>query len=296
MATRASTVLAASAVVIVAVLLALRANGETGGPDAATAVAPDPQLAKRAVGEMVLIKAGTFTMGSPPTEPGRWRDEVQHQVTLTHDFSMQATELTAGQLAILDRLRAAPSEPDLPAGDVSWHEAAAACNRLSELAGLAPCYTCRGKAPQLLCHRDTRYASPYLCPGYRLPTEAEWEYAARAGTTGVRYGELDAIAWHGENSRGVLHPGRQKQPNAWGLYDLLGNVIEWCDDYFGYQGFTVAAVTDPPGRRHGAQRVHRGGSAGTSFPADMMRAAARSACPPDFRGGFVGFRVVRTAP
>ena len=125
---------------------------------------------------------------------------------------------------------------------------------------------------------------------YRLPTEAEWEYAARAGTSGDRYGNLGAIAWYEDNSGDRTHPVGRKAPNAWGLYDMLGNVWEWVEDWKGdYPG---GAVTDPAGPVSGSVRVSRGGSWYDS--ARYCRASYRSASSPGDRFDNLGFRLLRT--
>ncbi|MBM3903474.1 MAG: formylglycine-generating enzyme family protein [Verrucomicrobia bacterium] len=120
---------------------------------------------------------------------------------------------------------------------------------------------------------------------YRLPTEAEWEYAARAGTTGARYGELDTIAWWYGNAGNQTHPVKQKAPNAWGLYDMLGNVWEWCSDWSGE--YPTGSVTDPTGPNSGSVRVIRGGS--WSDGARDARSADRDGRVPGARG-LLGFR------
>ena len=125
---------------------------------------------------------------------------------------------------------------------------------------------------------------------YRLPTEAEWEYAARAGTSGDRYGNVDAIAWCGDNSRWRTHPVGRKAPNAWGLYDMLGNVWEWTQDWYGdYPG---GSVTDPRGPVSGSGRVCRGGSWYSN--AGGCRASDRHYYSPGHRGSGLGFRLLRT--
>jgi len=121
---------------------------------------------------------------------------------------------------------------------VSWNDAVAYCQKLTE----------RERAAGRITAQQA----------YRLPTEAEWEYAARAGTTGPRYGELDAIGWHNGNSGSEIHPVKQKAANAWGLYDMMGNVDEWCGDWYG--DYPTGSVTDPSGPNSGSFRVHRGGS------------------------------------
>ena len=124
---------------------------------------------------------------------------------------------------------------------------------------------------------------------YRLPTEAEWEYAARAGTTGARYGELGEIAWYRDNSEGT-HPVGQKRANAWELHDMLGNVWEWTGDWYGE--YPSDPVTDPKGPRSGSHRVFRGGGFGSS--AGNVRSAYRDDVSPGARSSIIGFRLVRT--
>ncbi len=127
---------------------------------------------------------------------------------------------------------------------------------------------------------------------YTLPTEAQWEYACRAGTTGAWAGELDAMAWYAKNSGNTTHPVGQKQPNAWGLYDMHGNVWEWCRDWYADK-LPGGAVTDPVGAASGAFRVYRGG--GWWLPADYCRSAYRNWSSPGDRGNDVGFRLALSA-
>jgi formylglycine-generating enzyme required for sulfatase activity len=121
---------------------------------------------------------------------------------------------------------------------------------------------------------------------WRLPTEAEWEYAARAGTTGARHGELEAIAWHSGNSDSVTHVVGGKQANAWGLHDMMGNVWEWCSDWSG--NYATGSVTDPTGPSSGSFRVLRGGS--WNGGARSARSANRNGGDPDNRYANLGFR------
>jgi formylglycine-generating enzyme required for sulfatase activity len=127
---------------------------------------------------------------------------------------------------------------------------------------------------------------------YRLPTEAEWEYACRAGTTGARYGDLDRIAWYGENSGNQTHPVGEKAANAWGLHDMLGNVWEWVGDWYGRDYYQQSPSVDPSGPNNGDFRVCRGGS-WSHIPLGV-RAAYRSYIIPAFRFYNLGFRVART--
>ena len=259
------------------------------------------------------ISAGTFTMGSPTSEPCRYwgtGGEDQHQVTLTHGFEIQSTEVTQGQF--LARMGYNPTYfpscgQSCPEEDVSWHEAAAYCNALSAQVGLTACYSCTGAGPTIACTEAPGFSGKdiYGCPGYRLPTDAEWEYAYRAGTTSALYSgakdpatclsgadpKADPIAWYDANSGNTTHPVGQKAANAWGLYDMAGNVEEWCHDWF-QTNLGFSAVTDPWGAPSGSSRVIRGGA--YRFSAGGLRAAMRSQGPPSGRGDPWGFRCCRT--
>jgi formylglycine-generating enzyme required for sulfatase activity len=158
----------------------------------------------------------------------------------------------------------------LPVEGVSWWDAVAFCNALSDRDGFAPAY-----ALDPAGERAHRLAGD----GWRLPSEAEWEHACRAGTTAARYGELDDIAWHRGNADGRVHEVALKQPNAWGLFDMLGNVWEWCWDFY-----------DP--EVYGSYRVLRGG--GWYDEPWSCRAGVRRRSHPTFRIDDVGFRVART--
>ena len=130
---------------------------------------------------------------------------------------------------------------------------------------------------------------------YRLPMEAEWEYAARAGTTGPRYGELDKIAWHAGNSGGKLSVPGWKRANAWGLHDMLGNVAECTADWYGaYRTYNGLAAVDPTGPRKGSLRVYRGGSCNEA--GEGVRAAGRRSGSPRTRDAALGFRLVMSIP
>lgn len=160
-----------------------------------------------------------------------------------------------------------------PVTEVSWLDAVAFCNRLSATEGLRPCY--RGGAdPDGL---DVVWDPD--ADGYRLPTEAEWEHACRAGSNDVRHGPLDAIAWHRGNADGAPHEVGSKAPNAWGLHDMLGNVWEWCWDLF-----------DP--QVYGPYRVFRGG--GWADLPHACRASARRKSHPTLRIDDLGFRLARS--
>jgi len=210
------------------------------------------------------IPAGTFIMGSPEDEYGRSRDEAQHKVTLTSPFEMMVTPVTQGLWRLV--MGNNPSYfkgPDLPVESVSWDEVQDFIAKLNQMLGTN---------------------------NLRLPTEAEWEYACRAGTTGARYRELDKIAWYDDNSGGKTHPVGKKAPNAWGLYDMLGNVWEWCQDWYG--AYPFGSVTDPTGFLTGSIRVNRGGS--WYYNARYVRAAIRGCDVPRARYGALGFRLARS--
>ena len=218
--------------------------------------------------EFVGVPAGSFVMGSPEDEEGRYSDEVQHEVRISRGFWMGKYEVTQGEWEAV--MGANPSYFDecgarCPVEMVSWDAVQEFIRRLNE--------------------RES--GSGYE---YRLPTEAEWEYAARAGTTGARHGELDLIAWYSDR-RGRTHPVGQKRANAWGLHDMLGNVWEWTADWYGV--YPSGAVTDPRGPDTGSTRVSRGGCWGCD--AGTVRSATRNRGAPDPPYYLFGFRLVRTA-
>jgi formylglycine-generating enzyme required for sulfatase activity len=243
----------------------------------------------------VRIAPGTFMMGSPESEEGRSNDETQHRVTITRAYCMKATEVTQGEWQAV--MGSNPSSfkdcgANCPVEQVSWDDAVGYANAMSRREGLPECYS------------GSTFAG-LDCRGYRLPTEAEWEYAARAGTTGATYGNLDNVAWYNWNLAWywwfpvvITHAVRQgEQPNAWGLYDMLGNVWEWTGDWY---ETAPGTVTDPTGPAGGSFRVSRGGSfyrgGSRDVPRFGVRAASRGTGTPVFRYDYLGFRLSRTAP
>ncbi|MFJ1896156.1 formylglycine-generating enzyme family protein [Streptomyces sp. NPDC088115] len=166
----------------------------------------------------------------------------------------------------------------LPVEGVSWLDAVRFCDALSVRAGLTPAYRVRPGAEGVESAEDVTWDSG--ADGYRLPTEAEWEHACRAGTTGARYGELDEIAWYRGNSRERMHEVGGREPNGWGLYDTLGNVWEWCWDVYDAEVY-------------GSYRVLRGG--GWFDEHWSCRASVRRRSHPTFRIDDTGFRVARSA-
>jgi formylglycine-generating enzyme required for sulfatase activity len=227
---------------------------------------------------LIDVSATPFTMGSPETELGRSADEVAHQVTLTRNYMLMTTEVTQEQFENIMGYNPAHFGPNgsgtdcgptCPVEQVSWDECAAYGNVLSRREGVSECYDCSGTGRNVECTLSPNYASPYDCPGYRLPTEAEWEYAARAGSTTATYrGDLDAAdcvtttlheaAWYSCNSEGTTHAVAQMEPNVWTLRDMLGNVYEWVHDVYG--PYPPGAVTDPTGAVGEGFHVVRGGA------------------------------------
>ncbi|TVR48034.1 MAG: hypothetical protein EA402_00810 [Planctomycetota bacterium] len=211
---------------------------------------------------MRYIPPGTFLMGSPADEAGRKSDETQHEVTLTRGYWLANTECTQEMWQAV--MGSNPShftgDPQRPVEIVTWNDAQAFMSRLN------------AQVPGLQA---------------RLPTEAEWEYAARAGTIGARYGDLDAIAWHNGNANSRTHPVGRKQANAWGLYDMIGNVWEWCSDWYG--DYPSSTVTDPVGLASGSNRVWRGG--GWNRSGQHARSAFRDRTAPGNRSHYLGFRL-----
>lgn len=244
----------------------------------------------------VRIEAGTFTMGSPVNEWWRQATEVQHEVTVTHPFAMKATEVTQAEWRAV--MRTSPSffqncGPDCPVEQISWHDAREYVNRLSLLEGLPSCY-------------DEWTLTGIDCPGYRLPTDAEWEYAARAGTSTAFHGgdimernclpldpNLDGSDWYCGNAGQGPHPVGQRTPNPWGLYDVHGNVAEWVNDWFNLFPAPDPQV-DPLGPLGGQLKTWRGGNFGAGPPS--CRAAFSGLKPPEMSEPGVGLRPVRTLP
>jgi formylglycine-generating enzyme required for sulfatase activity len=187
---------------------------------------------------------------------------------------------------------------DCPVENVTWYEALEFANELSRRAGYSKCYQlsgCSGRAGEGMVCATATFAGTD-CDGYRLATEAEWEYAARAETTTRwSFGDdetlLEQYAWFDGNSQGQTHPVARLKPNPWHLYDMHGNVWEWCWDWYG--PYPAGAQEDPVGPDAGEYRVLRGGS--FFFRAGFLRSAVRSGDQPEVRFGGIGFRCVRSS-
>lgn len=218
------------------------------------------------------IPSGSFLLGSPNTEEGHEEIESpRHRVVIARGFHMSSTPVTRAQWeAVMGPSPATPSQQaSHPATEISWDDAQRFLVRLSEA---------------------------LVAGSVRLPTEAEWEYACRAGSSGRYAGgdseaDLDRLGWYAANSRGATHPVGEKAPNAWGLYDMHGNVFEWCQDWDG--SYAPGEQTDPSGPPSGDKKILRGGC--FTCPPPYCRSANRYSAPPDRRSGNFGFRVVLCA-
>ncbi|MEU0514780.1 formylglycine-generating enzyme family protein [Amycolatopsis sp. NPDC006125] len=211
--------------------------------------------------KMIAVPGGSVTVSDRRTQRS-WAVEVA-------PFWMAAHQVTQAQYAAVTGSRPSASRgSELPVESVTWADAVRFCNALSVHEGLSPVYSLGD---------DVEWDQD--ADGYRLPTEAEWEHACRAGTDGPRYGDLDEIAWHRGNSGERIHEVGGKRPNAWGLHDMIGNAWDWCWDVYDAEVY-------------GPYRVLRGG--GWFDEHWSCRASVRRRSHPSFRSDDVGFRVTRT--
>lgn len=221
----------------------------------------------------VWINPGSFMMGSPDSEVGRnslsrW-EEVQHRVTITRGFWISDHEVTQGEYrAVMGNNPNTIRDDNFPVTNVKWSDAVRYCEILTNRERLASRITDR--------------------QAYRLPTEAEWEYACRAETTNSRYGNLNEIAWINTGSELSLRSVRLKKPNSFGLYDMLGNAWEWCSDW--WWDYSQFDLIDPNGPTAGGLKIIRGGS--WNFDPQNLRSAGRFKSPPETVMRHVGFRAV----
>ena len=229
--------------------------------------ATDDSFYNALIGPMVPVEGGTFQMGTPDNAKVRLSDETLHTVTVG-SFQMQSIEVTQAlyEAVMGNNPSSDKAWKDYPVTNVSWEDAVAFCEKLSSQTGRT----------------------------FRLPTEAEWEYAARGGNRSRNYlysgsNDLNAVGWHEENSGERLHVGREKQPNELGLYDMSGNVWEWCSDWYGPYRTDAVGSDNPKGPDNGQSRVLRGGS--WNLDPQLCRVANRYRIP-DFRFNYYGFRLV----
>jgi len=256
----------------------------------------------------VWIQGGTFTMGSPAKEPERFDNEIQHRVTVS-SFFMGKYEVT--QKEYQEIMGTNPSHfkgDNLPVENVNWYDAIEYCNKRSQREGLTPAYTIDKN--QIDPNNNNRYENDEKwtvtwngnANGYRLPTEAEWEYACRAGrrtpfSTGNNI-TTDQANYNGKypynnnangTNRDKTTPAGSFASNAWGLYDMHGNVFEWCWDWTGR--YASEPQADPLGASSGSTRAGRGGSWGNT--GRSLRSADKQGVPPNYRANYIGFRLVR---
>ncbi len=213
---------------------------------------------------MVKISAGEVALRD---------DRIKKTWTVAVDSFLLAPVPVTVELyySLLGKEAGSNNEFQAPIVEVSWNDAILFCNLLSQQSGLQECYLISDNGETVICNWEAN--------GYRLPTEAEWQYACKAGTMGYRYGELDEIAWYQENSEARIHEVGKKLPNAWGLYDMLGNVWEWCWDLYDAEVY-------------GSYRVFRGGS--WAEKARGCGATCRRRSHPTFRIDDLGFRLARS--
>jgi formylglycine-generating enzyme required for sulfatase activity len=251
-------------------------------------------------GELLLVEKGSFTMGDTWGD-GYYDEKPTHKVTFTYNFYIGKYETTFDEYDAFCEATGR-SKPDdqswgrgsRPVINVSWNDAIAYCNWLSEKEKLPKAYD---NAGNLLDSDGSVTIDITKVVGYRLPTEAEWEYAARGGskTEGYKYAgsdNVDDVAWYDSNSGNKTQEVGKKAPNELGLYDMSGNVYEWCSDW--YDTYSSSAQTNPYNSTAGSYRVYRGGCWYSSTT--NSRVAHRNNGPTTGTGYGVGFRITRTVP
>jgi formylglycine-generating enzyme required for sulfatase activity len=262
---------------------------------------------------MKSIPGGTFIMGcNPNVDPDCFSDEQPTRSVTLSAYQLSETEVTQTQWQTL--MGSNPSYfsncPQCPVEHVSWYDAVVYCNRLSESVGLEPCYYSNPGFTSVYGKSGSDWTLPNggtvywktSAKGYRLPTEAEWEFAARDGVSNQIYAGgnvIDSVAWYSSNSGGQTQPVKQKPANGapnYQLYDMSGNVWEWCFDW--YDSYPPGSLTNPTGPVSGSNRVFRSGS--WNNDAAYCRVANRNGDTPDYRKSndyrksYVGFRLART--
>ena len=233
--------------------------------------------------EVVVIPAGSFTMGCTPEQGSDCNsdEKITHNVQLTCPFALMKTEVTQGLYEkVMGENPSNFKGGNRPVENVSWYDAVRFANKLSEMEGRERCYEIDGTDVQWN-NKD--------CTGWRLPTEAEWEYAAR-GSENYKYSgsdNVDEVGWYHENSGSETHPVGQKKANGFGLYDMSGNVYEWIWDWYG--DYPRDSQTDPLGSPSGSSRVLRGGY--WSNLKAGLRVSFRNSSVPTYRNEDLGFRL-----
>ncbi|WP_264550370.1 formylglycine-generating enzyme family protein [Flavobacterium sp. N2820] len=245
--------------------------------------------------DLIQVKGGTFKMGSKNSDTSAELDEQkEHSVTL-NTFEISKFEVTVWEWkqfikANKMKMPIKPSwgwQDNYPINGITWNEAIAYCNWLSTKEKLQPCYSKKG--PNFVCN--------FKANGYRLPTEAEWEFAAKGGTNskGFRYSgsdKLEDVAWYKVNSNGQPHTVGTKLPNELGIYDMSGNVWEWCWDWYNKDFYKLEKGDNPKGPEMGERRTVRGGS--WDSKSNYVRPANRISTIPSKTHEFYGFRIART--
>ncbi|RLL86743.1 SUMF1/EgtB/PvdO family nonheme iron enzyme [Mesotoga sp. BH458_6_3_2_1] len=252
------------------------------------------------IGEFVLVENGSFTMGDTWGD-GYDNEKPTHKVTLTYNFYIGKYETTFDEYDVFCEATGIVKPDDKgwgrgsrPVINVSWKDAIAYCNWLSEKEKLPKAYDSNGN---LLDKDGMITTDPSKVVGYRLPTEAEWEYAARGGnkSKGYKYSgsnSVDDVAWYDPNSGGMTQEVGKKTPNELGIYDMSGNVWEWCSDW--YEGYSSSAQTNPYYSTDSSFRVNRGG--GWESSVMSVRVASRDDGSPRSTRDYFGFRIARTLP
>lgn len=214
--------------------------------------------------QMVEIPGGTIQLRDDRIG-GKWTVEIEPfllgMYPVTQDIYFEVTKQRPGTFR----------GGNHPVETISWTEAITFCNILSKQAGLNPCYSSKNNSEETIFNPKAN--------GFRLPTEAEWEFACKAGAQGIRYGEIDLIAWYKHNSEQSTHNVGQKLPNAWGLFDMLGNVWEWCSDLYDTEVY-------------GSYRIFRGGG-WCDEERSVMATTRRRSHPVNFKIDDLGFRIAK---